>query len=197
MLYTAPVADIIKRFDLVYHIYADDTQLYVSFEADGGTELMKARIENWIAEIRRWMIFNGLKFNDDKTTSILMHSKFRPRPSFEQIKVRDNLIPFSRSASNLGVIMDATLSYYDYVKKVCKSSFFHLRNISRIRKYLTGKSVEVIIHALITTKLGHCSSLMYSLPKRLLSSYNLCKTPLLELLLCLGNMITSQSSLHS
>ena len=30
LLYTAPVADIIKRFDLDYHIYADDTQLYVS-----------------------------------------------------------------------------------------------------------------------------------------------------------------------
>ena len=30
LLYTAPVVDIIKQFDLDYHIYADDTQLYVS-----------------------------------------------------------------------------------------------------------------------------------------------------------------------
>ena len=169
LLYTAPVADIIKRYDLDYHIYADDTQLYVSFEADGDVDLVKTRIENCIAEIRRWMLFNGLKINDDKTTSILMHSKFRPRPSFEQIKVGNDLIPFSPSAPNLGVIMDETLSYDDHVMKVCKSSFFHLRNISRIRKYLTQKSVEVIIHALITTKLDYCNSLMYGLPKRLLS----------------------------
>ena len=66
--------------------------------------------------------------------------------------------------------MDETLSYDDHVKKVCKSSFFHLRNISRIRKYLTEKSVEVIIHALITTKLDYCNSLMYGLPKRLPSN---------------------------
>ena len=83
-----------------------------------------------------------------------MHSKFRPCPSLrDSIKVGNDLIPFSGSATNLGVIMDETLSYDDHVKKVCKSSFFHLRNISRIRKYLTKKSVEVIIHALITTKL--------------------------------------------
>ena len=101
LLYTAPVADIIKRYDLDYHIYADDTQLYVSFEADDDVDLVKTRIENCIAEIRRWVRFNGLKINDDKTTSILMHSKFRSRPSFEQIKVGNDLIPFSPSASNL------------------------------------------------------------------------------------------------
>ena len=109
----------------------------MSFDADGDVDLVKTRIENCIAEIRRSMLFNGLKINDDKTISILMHSKFRPCPSFEQIKVGNDRIPFSPSASNLGVIMDETLFYDGHVKKVCKSSFFHLRNISRIRKYLT------------------------------------------------------------
>ena len=68
-----------------------------------------------------------------------MHSKFGPRPSLDQIKVGNDLIPFSGLATNLGVIMDETLSYDDHVKKVCKSSFFHLRNISRICKYLDEK----------------------------------------------------------
>ena len=45
---------------------------------------------------------------------------------------------------------------------------FHLRNIFRFCKYLTKKSVEVIIHVL-TTKVDYCNSLMYGLPKRLLS----------------------------
>ena len=97
----------------------------MSFEVDGDVDLVKTRIENCIAEIRRWMLFNGLKINDDKATSILMHSKFRPHPSFEQIKVGNDLIPFSPSAPNPGVIMDETLSYDDHVVKVRKSSLFH------------------------------------------------------------------------
>ena len=76
-----------------------------SFEADSDLDLVKARIENCIAEIRRWMLFKGLKINDDKTISVLMHSKFRPFPSLDSIKVGNDLIPFSGSATNLGVIM--------------------------------------------------------------------------------------------
>jgi hypothetical protein len=111
-LYTAPVADIIRRYDLDYHIYADETQLYVPFEADSDVDLVKARIENCMAEIRRWMLFNGLQINDDKTISVLMHSTFRPCPSLrDSIKVGSDLIPFSGSATKLGVIMDWTLSY--------------------------------------------------------------------------------------
>ena len=32
LLYTSPIPDIVKKFNLSYHFYADDSQLYLSFQ---------------------------------------------------------------------------------------------------------------------------------------------------------------------
>ena len=77
VLYTSPVADIIKRQNLTYHLYADDTQLYVSFKL-GSDDLLssaKSSIEICVQEINNWMILNGLKLNEEKTELLLLSSR--------------------------------------------------------------------------------------------------------------------------
>ena len=44
---------------------------------------------------------------------------------------------------------------------MCKSSFFHVRNISRIRRYLSVYSTETLVYASIICKLDCCNSLLY------------------------------------
>ena len=51
------------------------------------------------------------------------------------------------------------------VNSICKSAFFHLRNISRIRKYQSRTATERLIHAFVTSKLDSYNSLLYGLPK--------------------------------
>ena len=55
------------------------------------------------------------------------------------------------SLSLVGVILDETLSFEERIKHVCRSFFFHLRNISKICKYLT-KISKVLIYAFVTSK---------------------------------------------
>ena len=43
VLYTYPVADIIKSHDLQYHFYADDTQLYIIFKTDSTNDACLAK----------------------------------------------------------------------------------------------------------------------------------------------------------
>ena len=52
-VYTAPIADIIKKHDLLYHLYADDTQLYIFFNTDCCADLDEAKLrgERCVEEI--------------------------------------------------------------------------------------------------------------------------------------------------
>ena len=61
------------------------------------------------------------------------------------------------------------LQFKSHISDVCKSSFYHLRNISRIRRYLTSETTEMVVHAFVTSKLDYCNSLLYGLPKFLIA----------------------------
>ena len=60
------------------------------------------------------------------------------------------------------------MSMLSHVNNVCKCAFYHLRTISRIRKYLLTQSTEILIHAFVTFKLDHCNSLLYNVPKNVI-----------------------------
>ena len=48
---------------------------------------------------------------------------------------------------------------------ICRSSFNQLRNLSKIRKYLTQESSKMAVHAFITSKLVYYNSLLYGCRK--------------------------------
>ena len=64
----------------------------------------------------------------------------------------------SLSARNLGVIFDSHLSLEPDINSVCRSAYFHLRNIRSIRNMLTDNACSQLIHALITVRIDYCNS---------------------------------------
>jgi hypothetical protein len=69
VIYTLPIGDIIRNNDVSFHVYADDTQLYVSFSPNtvGAAEKALQKLEGCISELQNWMNLNKLKLNSDKT----------------------------------------------------------------------------------------------------------------------------------
>ena len=167
---------IIKRHNLTYHLYADDTQLYVSFRlrSDDLLSPAKSSIEICVKEINNWMILNGLHLNDEKTELLLLSSRYQPSPSLEFASVGGETIQLSSSVRNLGVILDPSADMEDHTKKIGKTCHFPLiTNISKIRTYLDRESTETIIHAFVTTHLDYCKAILYGLPKFLLNRLQL------------------------
>ena len=50
------------------------------------------------------------------------------------------------------------------VSSICKSAFFQIRRVSRIRKFLTIPAAKTIVHSLIASRLDYCNSALVGLP---------------------------------
>ena len=131
LLYTSPIADIINLHSLQYHLYADDSQLYIPFKTDCFADLAQAKssVELCVKDIDRWMTNNMLKLNQEKTELIVISSKFRPKPAIPCVSVGDEQVLSKSSARNLGVTFDERCNMEEHVKKICKTSYYHLWNI--------------------------------------------------------------------
>ena len=52
------------------------------------------------------------------------------------------------------------------VNALCKAAYFHIRNISAIRKYLTEDTTKHLVHGLVTSRLDYGNSLLYGITQR-------------------------------
>jgi exonuclease III len=100
---------IAKLYGVSIHLYADDTQLYVSFALNNPQDLAdaKERLEKCIAHISAWMHENKLKLNGEKTeVMVICHPRQRHKLGDITIQVGEAEIVPALSARNLGVLYD-------------------------------------------------------------------------------------------
>ncbi len=164
-LYMCPLGSICCRYDISYHMYADDTQIYLPLKV--GNEHSLQSLLLCLEEVKIWLSKNFLQLNDKKSEIII----FGP-PKFKEM-ISSNIAPLEiivkNSVRNLGVIIDSTLSFDNQIKSVVKSSFYQLRMISRLKPILSFKDLETVIHAFITSRLDYCNSLYVGICQRHLS----------------------------
>ena len=81
-LYTTPLSSVINDHSIPHHLYADDSQLYVSLSASDSPASVK-KLQSCLASIQNWMQSNKLKLNPDKTEFLLIgHKQQRQKISF-------------------------------------------------------------------------------------------------------------------
>ena len=92
------------------------------------------RVENCISFICRCVDLNEFKLNCDKTEAMLIQLRYHPSPSFQSLCIGDESVSASQLVRSLGVMFDEHMSSYAHLSSIFRSSFCHLRNLSRIRK---------------------------------------------------------------
>ena len=120
-------------------MYADDTQVYISFKLKTPHEAVDT-INECFSDQRTWMINHKLKINDSKTELLIIRSQFSkvtlPRLT---VTVGDTEIYSSDKARNLGVIFDSFMNLEPHITQVCRVAYMHLSNDRRIRNMLINR----------------------------------------------------------
>jgi hypothetical protein len=126
------------------------------------------RIEACLDDISDWMRSNLLKLNQDKTELIIFAPKNHVR-DFENchLSFDGTVVSDVSSVRNLGVIFDKTLTMEKQVSTITKSCFFHIRNIGRIRSYITKDACKTLVNSLVTSRLDYGNAMLYGLPANL------------------------------
>ena len=166
-VFVLPLAKIIEQYGLSGHYYADDTQVYLSFRPSSQATAMGA-IGSCCNAIKDWMTANMLKLNEGKTEMVVFRSRYTTPLNKQALSMKigeSSIIPAS-TARNLGCIMDETLTMETHIALTCRNAFYHLRNLKRIRRYLTREATEQLVHAFVTSRLDFCNSLLFGIQKQ-------------------------------
>ena len=158
LLCGVPQGAILRHHNIGYHIYADNTQLYISLKSKDPLESL-TKLNMCSSDIRVWMIKNKLKINNSKTEFIIFLSPvLKQNLSDLSISVGDTQVCPSFKLKDLGVVFDQYLTFDDHISVICKSTHFHLRIIGIIRNLLTFKCLCTTYSC---SRLDFCNSIFY------------------------------------
>ena len=112
------------------------------------------------------MIQDKVKLNEAKTEFLIIGTLQQlKKVRTDNLSVGDAIISPVLSARNLGAYFDSNMTLVPFINNACKYVFSQLYNIRRIRKYLT----KTLLHAMITSRIDYCNSLLCGLPDNCLN----------------------------
>ena len=165
-LFSKPIGDICRHHGFKYHCYADDTQVYMIIKTHENWNDYFLRLEKCLQDISNWMSNNLLKLNQDKTELIIFTTKFQSKNvPVLQLKVGESVINSVKSVRNLGIHFDSFLTMEKQVSYIIKTCNYHLRNIGRIRGFISTDACKTLVNSLVTSRLDYGNSLLFNINK--------------------------------
>jgi retron-type reverse transcriptase len=160
LLYSLFSFDISKilRHRCKYHIYADDTQMYITCKEE---ELALAiNIMNFVLEdVFNWSESHGLKLNPSKTQAMILtpnkiHISTENLPT---LTLNNKKIEYFEYVKNLGVMFDKNLSWNKHISLVCQKVYGTLNNLEKFRDSTPEKIRLQLVKSLILPHFDYCS----------------------------------------
>ena len=179
-LYTTPLSNIISNFNVTHHLYADDTQIYLALD-NRNFDSSFAELTECLTCIQNWMAGVKLKLNPEKTEFIIIGDRQARESLITKFPTQllGNSISPTDTVKNLGVIFDSGNTFSNHITNMCRACYYHLKDLRRIRKFLSVETAALLANSMISSRLDYCNSLLYGISK-----YNVAKLQKIQNALC-------------
>ena len=131
------------------------------------------------------MTTNKLKLNPNKTEFLLIgleRQRLKYLSMFPVTLLGNETRP--SKTENLDVVFDEKFNFTIHITNVCKISYYHIRDLRRIRKHLNLNQAKCLASALVSNRLDYCNSLLHGVTVRDCSSSRECMQK------CLARVVT-------
>lgn len=158
LLFSIYIADFyLSLSDCNIHHYADDTQLWYSFQ-EQDADLANKVINDDLRRLSDVSLAHGLQLNAAKSTAIILGPK-RAREAVKcgfNIEINGVTIEFTRVCKNLGLYIDNELRFVAHVNSLCKSSYLVLKRLYPNRHTMGVELKLMLCNSLILSRLSYC-----------------------------------------
>ena len=143
--------------------FADDHQLIKVFLPMLQAAALCGDIQHCFNLITTWMNKYFLKLNSDKTKILVIIPPSITNISIGGTFIDGKCIRFVHHAKNLGIILDDELQFTQQVMKVVQSCFHVIRNLSKIKSFLSYEQLRTCVSIYIFSKLDYCNALYFGI----------------------------------
>lgn len=145
------------------HFYADDSQLYVSFEPHQIANVCHS-VNHDLQQLVDISQKHALKLNPDKSKVMLFGRKNDIHFAKDKIDVRlgDSKLSVVDSAKSLGLTLDSSLRFNKHISKCLQNGYCNLRMIFHNRHIFDQHIKTLLCNTLVLSKVDFCDSVFSS-----------------------------------
>ena len=135
--------------------------------------------------IQVWMNQNMLKLNPSKTEFMIIgnSTQWEKVTHIFLVELLNQNFAEIDSIRNLGVAFDPAFLFKKHVSNICRSAFYHIRDLRRIRIHLNKSTAIYLANALVSSRLDYCNSLLFGCSEKY-------QTSLQRVQNCLARVVT-------
>ena len=105
--------------------------------------------------------------NDNKSQAIVIRSSSLRMPtSLTRVTICGQLVDTSPVIRDLGFTIDTNLAMTSQVANVCRSAYYHLSRIAKIRDSVSTTVCKSLIHGLVTSRIDYSNAILFGISDR-------------------------------